>query len=264
MSFCHALGSECPRAHRKSPGRTAISQGRGNSEACAVPKKLPNRAVGKPSAAAVVVEGRRAAQGNAIAARVSLRTIRSHDAGTALDGIRQTAKRRRDARFTGLPHYLYRLLCGFPAVCWLPIQRTEPPEKAGQVASGHSTKLSEPAFEATVIRVHVLHLPSAADADIGRETFCRSCSLRPSLKTELVADQRVELAGSRHGSPFNPSYCSMRSMGIASAPPITRRARRKFLNPSIGRTILLIARSDVDRSRQWPSSPAVIERGATR
>src|SRR5437016_5575683 len=56
---------------------------------------------------AEVVEGRRAAKGNAIAARMSRRTIRNYDVGTALDGIRQTAKGRRDARFTGLLHHIY-------------------------------------------------------------------------------------------------------------------------------------------------------------
>jgi len=84
-----------------------MSDGRGKSDACVVPKKLPNKAVGETPAAAEVVEGRRAAKGNAIAARMSRRTIRSYDVGTALDGIRQTAKGRRDARFTGLLHHIY-------------------------------------------------------------------------------------------------------------------------------------------------------------
>jgi len=55
-SFCHALGSECCRAHRKAPGRAAMSQRRGKWGACAVPKKLPNKAVGERSAAAAVAE----------------------------------------------------------------------------------------------------------------------------------------------------------------------------------------------------------------
>ena len=84
-----------------------MSDGRGKSDACVVPKKLPNKAVGETPAAAEVVEGRRAAKGNAIAARMSRRTIRNYDVGTALDGIRQTAKGRRDARFTGLLHHIY-------------------------------------------------------------------------------------------------------------------------------------------------------------
>jgi len=63
--------------------------------------------VGETPAAAEVVEGRRQAKGNAIAARMSRRTSRVYDVGTALDGIRQTAKGRRDARFTGLLHHIY-------------------------------------------------------------------------------------------------------------------------------------------------------------
>ena len=84
-----------------------MSDGRGKSDDCVVPKKLPNKAAGETPAAAEVVEGRRAAKGNAIAARMSRRTIRNYDVGTALDGIRQTAKGHRGARFTGLLHHIY-------------------------------------------------------------------------------------------------------------------------------------------------------------
>ena len=84
-----------------------MSQGSGKSDACVVPKKLPNKAAGEMPAAAEVVEGRRAAKGNAIAARMSRRTSRAYDVETALDGIRQTAKGRRDARFDNLLHHIY-------------------------------------------------------------------------------------------------------------------------------------------------------------
>lgn len=85
-----------------------MSHGRGKSDCCVVPKKLPNKAAGAiPVAAAEVVEGRRQAKGNAIAARKSRRSMRTYDLGTALDGIRQTAKGRRDAKFTGLLHHIY-------------------------------------------------------------------------------------------------------------------------------------------------------------
>jgi RNA-directed DNA polymerase len=84
-----------------------MSHGRGKSDRGVVPQKLPNKAVGAIPAAAEVVEGRPRAKGNAIAARMSRRTIRSYDVGSALDGIRQTAKGRRDARFTGLLHHIY-------------------------------------------------------------------------------------------------------------------------------------------------------------
>jgi RNA-directed DNA polymerase len=84
-----------------------MSHGRGKSDRGVVPKKLPNKAVGETPVAAEVVEGRLRAKGNAVAARMSRRTIRVYDVGTALDGIRQTAKGRRDARFTGLLHHIY-------------------------------------------------------------------------------------------------------------------------------------------------------------
>jgi hypothetical protein len=71
------------------------------------PKKLPNKAAGEAPAAAEVVEGRRQAKGNAVAARMSRRTSRAYDVGTALDGIRQTAKGRRDAKFTNLLFHIY-------------------------------------------------------------------------------------------------------------------------------------------------------------
>ncbi len=69
-----------------------MSHGRGKSDCCVVPEKLPNKAVGETLAAAEAVEGRQQAKGNAIAARMSRRTSRVYDVGTALEGIRQTAR----------------------------------------------------------------------------------------------------------------------------------------------------------------------------
>jgi len=92
-TFCGALGSACRRAHREAFGCTTMSQGRGKSDCCVVPKKPSNKAVGASPAVAEAVEGRRQAKGNALAARMSRRTIRAYDVGTALDGIRRTARR---------------------------------------------------------------------------------------------------------------------------------------------------------------------------
>ena len=86
-----------------------MSHGGGKSDCCVVPKKLPNKAVGETPVAAEVVEGKRQAKGNAVAARMSRRSMRAYDVGTALDGIRRTAKGRRDAKFTGLMHHIYAL-----------------------------------------------------------------------------------------------------------------------------------------------------------
>ena len=106
-SFCAGLGSVEGRAHREAQGRTTMSHGRGKSDRGVVPKKLPNKAAGEAPAAAEAVEGRPRAKGNAIAARMSRRPSRSYDMGTALEGIRQTAKGRRDAKFSGLLHHIY-------------------------------------------------------------------------------------------------------------------------------------------------------------
>lgn len=84
-----------------------MSHRRGKSDCCVVPKKLPNKAAGEVPAAAEAVEGRRQAKGNAIEARMSRRSSRAYDVQTALDGIRQTAKGNRQARFTTLLHHVY-------------------------------------------------------------------------------------------------------------------------------------------------------------
>ena len=84
-----------------------MSQWRGKSDCRVVPKKLPNKAVGAKPAAAEAVEGRRQAKGNAVQQRMSRRSSRTYDVRTALDGIRQTAKGNRNARFDTLMHHVY-------------------------------------------------------------------------------------------------------------------------------------------------------------
>jgi hypothetical protein len=86
-----------------------MSHGRGKSDRGVVPKKLPNKAAGEAPAAAEAVEGRLRAKGNAVRARMSRRSTRVYDVNTALDGIRQTARGRRDAKFTGLLHHIYAI-----------------------------------------------------------------------------------------------------------------------------------------------------------
>ena len=84
-----------------------MSHRRGKSDRGVVPKKLPNKAAGETPAAAEVVEGRLRAKGNAVEARMSRRSMRVYDMGSALDGIRQTARGRRGAKFAGLLHHIY-------------------------------------------------------------------------------------------------------------------------------------------------------------
>ena len=116
-----------------------MSHGRGKSDRGVVPKKLPNKAAGEAPAAAEVVEGRPRAKGNAVRARMSRRSTRVYDMGTALDGIRQTARGRRDAKFTGLLHHIYaveRLRSAYFAV-----RRDAAPGVDGQTWHGYGMAL---------------------------------------------------------------------------------------------------------------------------
>src|SRR5207247_4357842 len=131
----------CRKAHREAHGHTTMSHGRGKSDCCVVPKKLPNKAAGVIPAAAEAVEGRRQAKGNAFAARMSRRSMRAYDVGTALEGIRQTARGRRDAKFTGLLHHIYaveRLRAAYYALR----------RDAAAGADGHAWQTYGPALDA--------------------------------------------------------------------------------------------------------------------
>ncbi|MGL4809832.1 MAG: reverse transcriptase domain-containing protein, partial [Giesbergeria sp.] len=86
-----------------------MSHGRGKSDRGVVPKKLSNKAAGAIPAPAEAVEGRLRAKGKAVQLRMSRRSTRVYDVNTAMDGIRQTARGRRDAKFTGLLHHIYAI-----------------------------------------------------------------------------------------------------------------------------------------------------------
>jgi group II intron reverse transcriptase/maturase len=118
-----------------------MSHGRGKSDRGVVPKKLPNKAAGEAPAAAEVVEGRLRAKGNALAARMSRRSSRVYDVGTALEGIRQTARGRRDAKFAGLLHHIYaveRLRAAYHA-----LRRDAAPGVDGQTWQTYGQALEE-------------------------------------------------------------------------------------------------------------------------
>jgi RNA-directed DNA polymerase len=84
-----------------------MSHGRGKSDRGVVPRKLPNKAAGEVPAAAEAVEGRLRAKGNAVQAHTSRTPCRAYDVHRALEGIRQTARGNRQARFTTLMHHVY-------------------------------------------------------------------------------------------------------------------------------------------------------------
>jgi len=80
-----------------------MMNGRGKSDSAVVPAKPPNK-VGRP--AAEVVEGRALAKGNVIE-RNTLRTPRRGSVPSALDRVRQAARKERKQRFTALLHHVY-------------------------------------------------------------------------------------------------------------------------------------------------------------
>lgn len=77
--------------------------GRGKSDRSVVPGKSPNKAEGS---AAEAMEGRGRAKGNSVEQNAS-RTQRRVDASSALDRIRQAARRDGRQRFTALLHHVY-------------------------------------------------------------------------------------------------------------------------------------------------------------
>jgi hypothetical protein len=77
--------------------------GRGKSDGLVVPEKLLNKSA---AAEAEGVEGRGSAKGNAVQQNASRTQSRNCGAPSALERVRQAAKRDRKARFTSLFHHL--------------------------------------------------------------------------------------------------------------------------------------------------------------
>ena len=80
-----------------------MMNGRGKSDSPVVPGKPPNKAEGP---AAEAVEGRGLAKGNS-PERNALRTQSRASAPSALERVRQAARRDRKQRFTALLHHVY-------------------------------------------------------------------------------------------------------------------------------------------------------------
>jgi len=78
---------------------------RGKSDRSVVPGKLPNNA---EEPAAEAVEGRGRTKGNSLG-RNALRTQGRDGASSALERVRQAAKKDRKQRFTALLHHVYAL-----------------------------------------------------------------------------------------------------------------------------------------------------------
>jgi group II intron reverse transcriptase/maturase len=80
-----------------------MTNGRGKSDRRVVPTKPPNKA---EEPAAEAVEGRGLAEGNS-PERNAYRTQGRNDAQSALERVRQAARRERKQRFTALLHHVY-------------------------------------------------------------------------------------------------------------------------------------------------------------
>jgi hypothetical protein len=80
-----------------------MMNGRRESDTPIVPAKAPNKAV---RAAAEALEGRGVAKGNSLE-RNALRTQCRDGASSALERVRQAAKKDRQQRFTALLHHVY-------------------------------------------------------------------------------------------------------------------------------------------------------------
>ena len=82
-----------------------MMDGRGKSDRSVVPGKLPNNA---EEPAAEAVEGRGRTKGNSLRRNV-LRTQSRDGASSALERVRQAAKKDRKQRFTALLHHVYAI-----------------------------------------------------------------------------------------------------------------------------------------------------------
>ena len=103
------------RPHREVQGRTPMMNGRGKSDSSVVPEKPPNKA---RATAAEAVEGRGLAKGNS-PERNAFRTQSRGDAPSALERVREAARRDRQQRFTALLHHVYdveRLRAAYRAI----------------------------------------------------------------------------------------------------------------------------------------------------
>lgn len=93
-----------------------MMHGRGKSDCLIVPRKPPNKAA---VPAAEAVEGRGQAKGNSHQQNAPRTQCRAHGASSALERIRQAARRDRKQRFTAIFHHVYdfdRLRSAFYAI----------------------------------------------------------------------------------------------------------------------------------------------------
>src|SRR5262249_26524507 len=91
------------RPRREAERHTPMTNGRGKADRVVVPEKPSNKA---ERLAAEAVEGRDLAKGNSLEHN-ALRTQSRNGAPSALERIRQAARKEKKQRFTALLHHVY-------------------------------------------------------------------------------------------------------------------------------------------------------------
>ena len=95
-----------PERDAKASSRTASMAGCGKSDSSIVPEKRTNNAAGPAPDAAEAVEGRGLAKGNPDEHNTPRTQSRDHGVPSALERVREAAKRDKGARFSALMHHV--------------------------------------------------------------------------------------------------------------------------------------------------------------
>lgn len=85
-------------------------------------------------------------------------------------------------------------LSGFRAVAMFAVEGAKPAQVVGQVAGCYAAKLVDPTFEAAMIRIDVLHVPSAVNSNAGRQVD----GMMLDTQLSRCAGQCVAAVGAKH------------------------------------------------------------------
>ena len=178
-----------------------MSDRSGKSDRGVVPKKLPNNAVGAIPMAAEAVEGRPRAKGNAIEAHTRRTPGRAYDVQSALDGIRQTARGDRGARFTTLMHHVYapeRLQAAYQA-----LRRDAAPGVDGQTWAQYGQDLQDNLLDLSVrLARGGYHAKPVRRAYIDKADGSKRPLGIPALEDKIVQRAAVEVLNAIYEQDF--------------------------------------------------------------
>ncbi len=175
-----------------------MTNGCGKSDSSDVPGKPPNKAGTAPAAEAV--EGRGLAEGNSLECN-ALRTQGRESTNSALERVRQAARKDRKQRFTALLHHVYNI--ERLRTSYLAIRRDAAPgvdgetwqhygEKLEDNLQGLSERLKRGAYQAKPVRR--VYIPKAD----GRQ---RPLGV-PALEDKIVQRSVVEVLNAIYESDF--------------------------------------------------------------